>query len=70
VEGVGRAGGKATTTVVGQYKHEESKYPKTIYVDELIGPETVNTMPVETFREFPCSRPRPSQPDGKLGGEH
>ncbi len=37
------------------------KYPKTIYVDELIGPDTVNTVPAETFREFAASgRVRPS----------
>jgi transaldolase/glucose-6-phosphate isomerase len=28
------------------------KYPKTKYVDELIGPETVNTVPAETFTAF------------------
>ncbi|MFQ5932868.1 MAG: bifunctional transaldolase/phosoglucose isomerase, partial [Nitrospiraceae bacterium] len=28
------------------------KYRKTVYVDELIGPETVNTLPAETFTEF------------------
>ena len=27
-------------------------YPKTLYVDELIGPDTVNTMPGETFDAF------------------
>ncbi len=27
-------------------------YPDTLYVDELIGPETVNTMPLETVRAF------------------
>jgi transaldolase len=27
-------------------------YPDTIYVDELIGPDTVNTMPIETIRAF------------------
>jgi transaldolase len=27
-------------------------YPDTIYVDELIGPDTVNTMPIETVRAF------------------
>jgi transaldolase len=27
-------------------------YPDTMYVDELIGPETVNTMPVETIEAF------------------
>lgn len=37
------------------------KYSKAIYVDELTGPETVNTMPVETFREFRAAgRVRPS----------
>ena len=37
------------------------KYPKTIYVDELIGPDTVNTVPAETFIEFRASgRVRPS----------
>ncbi|HEX9868678.1 MAG TPA: bifunctional transaldolase/phosoglucose isomerase [Candidatus Tectomicrobia bacterium] len=37
------------------------KYPKTLYVDELIGPETVNTLPAETFTEFRATghvRPR------------
>src|SRR5688572_7983864 len=28
------------------------KYPKTYYVDELIGAETVNTVPAETFNSF------------------
>ncbi len=27
-------------------------YPATLYVDELIGPETVNTMPLETIEAF------------------
>ncbi len=37
------------------------RYPKTIYVDELIGPDTVNTLPAETFTEFRArGRPRPS----------
>jgi transaldolase len=27
-------------------------YPDTLYVDSLIGPETVNTMPIETIRAF------------------
>jgi transaldolase/glucose-6-phosphate isomerase len=34
-------------------------YPKTLYVDELIGPDTVNTLPPETlthFREHGCPR--------------
>jgi transaldolase/glucose-6-phosphate isomerase len=28
------------------------KYPKTLYVDELIGPHTVNTVPAETYVAF------------------
>ncbi len=31
------------------------KYPPTIYVDELIGPDTVNTMPAETYASFRTS---------------
>ena len=27
-------------------------YPDTLYVDELIGPDTVNTMPEETIRAY------------------
>jgi transaldolase/glucose-6-phosphate isomerase len=37
------------------------KYPKTMYVDALIGPDTVNTLPAETYNEFKAhGRPRPS----------
>jgi transaldolase/glucose-6-phosphate isomerase len=37
------------------------KYPKTLYVDELIGPETVNTVPAETYHDFKAGgRVRPS----------
>lgn len=40
---------------------KDPKYPKTMYVEELIGPDTVNTMPDETLREFERSgRVRPS----------
>jgi transaldolase/glucose-6-phosphate isomerase len=28
------------------------KYPRTMYVDELIGPDTVNTIPAETYKAF------------------
>jgi len=28
------------------------RYPKTLYVDELIGPDTVNTLPGDTFEAF------------------
>ena len=37
------------------------KYPKTFYVDELIGADTVNTVPTETFHAFRAEgRVRPS----------
>lgn len=40
------------------------KYPPTLYVDELIGPDTVNTMPAETFTAFRATgRPRASLTD-------
>jgi transaldolase len=40
-------------------------YPDTLYVDELIGPDTVNTMPEETVRAFQDhGSPRPSLQDG------
>jgi transaldolase len=35
-------------------------YPDTIYVDELIGPDTINTMPLETVRAYQDhGRPQP-----------
>jgi transaldolase/glucose-6-phosphate isomerase len=38
---------------------KNSAYPKTLYVDELIGPDTVNTLPGETFEAFKkTGRPR------------
>jgi transaldolase / glucose-6-phosphate isomerase len=44
------------------------KYPKTLYVDELIGPDTVNTLPAETFDEFRASgRARPSLTENWAG---
>jgi transaldolase len=40
-------------------------YPDTLYVDELIGPDTVNTMPEETVRAFQDhGSPRPLLQDG------
>jgi transaldolase/glucose-6-phosphate isomerase len=37
------------------------RYPRTLYVDELIGPDTVNTVPAETFKAFrEQGRARPS----------
>jgi transaldolase len=40
-------------------------YPDTIYVDELIGPDTINTMPEETVRGFQDhGSPRPTLQEG------
>jgi transaldolase len=40
-------------------------YPDTLYVDELIGPDTVNTMPQETIEAFQDhGSPRPSLHEG------
>lgn len=36
----------------GSTSTKNPKYPKTLYVDELIGPDTVNTVPNETFHAF------------------
>jgi transaldolase/glucose-6-phosphate isomerase len=41
------------------------KYPKTKYVDELIAPDTVNTIPEETFVEYRTSgKPGPGLAEG------
>jgi transaldolase len=40
-------------------------YPDTLYVDELIGPDTINTMPRETIRAFQDhGKPRSTLTDG------
>jgi transaldolase len=40
-------------------------YPDTLYVDELIGPDTINTMPEETVRAFQDhGSPRPTLQEG------
>jgi len=36
----------------GQHSTKNPAYPDTLYVDELIGPETVNTLPPETVKAF------------------
>jgi hypothetical protein len=38
--------------LVGVHVDEELDYPDTLYVDDLIGPESVNTMPLETVEAF------------------
>ena len=37
---------------MGQHQHQESPLPDVLYVEELIGPDTVNTMPLETLSAF------------------
>ena len=51
------------------------RYRDVMYVDELIGPDTINTMPVETldaFRDHGARRPepggRPERGEGDAGG--
>jgi transaldolase len=45
-------------------------YPDTLYVDELIGPDTINTMPEETIRAFQDhGSPRPSLHEGLAGAQ-
>jgi transaldolase len=40
-------------------------YPDTLYVEELIGPDTINTMPEDTIRAFQDhGRPRPTLHEG------
>ncbi|HEY3827857.1 MAG TPA: transaldolase [Solirubrobacteraceae bacterium] len=54
---------------------KDPDYPDTLYVDELIGPDTVNTMPEETIRAYQDhGRPEPRLEQGldgarKLFGE-
>jgi transaldolase len=44
---------------------KDPNYPDTLYVADLIGPDTVNTMPEETVRAFQDhGSPRPSLQDG------
>jgi len=37
---------------MGIYRHKESAYSDLLYVDNLIGPETVNTVPPATLNAF------------------
>ncbi len=44
---------------------KDPAYPDTLYVDELIGPDTINTMPEETIRAFQDrGTPRPTLTEG------
>ena len=37
---------------MGEHEHEESKVRDVLYVEELIGPDTVDTIPPATFDAF------------------
>jgi len=46
------AGARTQRLLWASTSTKNPNYRKTLYVDELIGPETVNTIPPETFEEF------------------
>ena len=45
-------GARAQRVLWGSTSTKNPAYPDTLYVDELIGPDTVNTMPPETVKAF------------------
>ncbi|MFZ0043987.1 MAG: transaldolase [Solirubrobacteraceae bacterium] len=47
-----QAGGSPQRCLWASTSTKNPDYPDTIYVDELIGPNTVNTMPVDTIKDF------------------
>ena len=47
-----RNGGHDPTLALGEYGHQNPQYRDVQYVEELIGPETVNTMPLATLDAF------------------
>src|SRR4029077_14037025 len=49
------------TTAMGQYRHQNPAYSDILYVENLIGAETVNTLPPETLNAF--------KDHGKVPGE-
>ncbi|MBX6313065.1 MAG: transaldolase [Isosphaeraceae bacterium] len=54
-------GARVQRVLWGSVSTKNPKYPDTLYVDELIGPDTVSTMPPETFKAFQDhGRVRPS----------
>ena len=49
------AGGEGRTTAapaLGEHRHEEPEYSDVLYVDSLIGPDTISTEPPETLKLF------------------
>ena len=53
-------GARAQRVLWGSTSTKNPAYPDTLYVDELIGPDTVNTMPPETVKAF-IDHGRPSE---------
>jgi transaldolase len=53
-------GARAQRVLWASTSTKNPAYPDTLYVDELIGPETVNTMPPETVKAF-VAHGRPSE---------
>jgi transaldolase / glucose-6-phosphate isomerase len=51
-EALKRKGGKVQRLLWASTGTKNPRYPDTYYVDALVGPDTVNTMPVATFNAF------------------
>ncbi len=51
-EALAKAGARTQRCLWASTSTKNPSYPDTLYVDELIGPDTVNTMPIETIRAF------------------
>ncbi len=54
-QALAKMGAKPQRLLWASTSTKNPKYVKTLYVDELIGPDTVNTIPAETFMEFRAS---------------
>ena len=52
LESPGRQGRADAARAVGQHQHQEPSYRDVLYVEELIGPDTVNTIPPATLDAF------------------
>jgi transaldolase len=50
--GLSGAGARVQRVLWGSTSTKDPSYPDTMYVDELIGPDTVNTVPPETLEAF------------------
>ena len=52
VKGLRAAGAQMQRLLWASTSTKNPNYPDTLYVDELIGPDTVNTMPPQTVNAF------------------